>query len=165
MVFGLAIFGYHQLQTGGSREKEEKMKKFLIMLFTVFALIGCNSKLEVQKFNITKIEVFYIPFSITPPTQSDELSLREIPSFIISDSEMITAIKNEIQDLSKSGFNKKINRNSIFLACDFYEKDSLVFSLLYDKNIINIKNNDYAENETLIDLLVKNDQKWDNVPD
>ena len=132
----------------------------MIMLFSVFTLIGCNSKLEIEKFNITKIEVFYVPFGITPPSQSDELSLRKIPSFIISDSEMIGAIKNEIQDLSKSKFGKKMNKNSIFLACDFYEKDTVVFSLLYDKNVININSKDYSENETLIHLLVKNDQKW-----
>lgn len=132
------------------------MKKSIIVVFVVLLFIGCGSNLSVEKYSITKIEVFYIPFDVLSPVQSDEQPLRKIPSFMISDAHEIDEIMAQVKNLKNSGFNKKLNRNHLYLACDFYEKEGKAFSLLYDKNIINIQGDDYGENKNLIEFLIKN---------
>lgn len=132
------------------------MKKTLIIFLVALCLLSCKQEFDIEKYDITKIEVFYVPFGILTPTQSDEKSIRGIKSYLIEEDSAISNIKNQIKKLSKSE-SETFNKNSIYLLCDFYTKDNKAFTLMFDKNFIDINGKTYDDNESLIDMLIKKD--------
>jgi hypothetical protein len=131
------------------------MRGIIYIIIVLVTLSSCNQKREIVKKEITKIDVYYIPFGILFPTQSDESSIREIKSYLIKDSLEIENVKNQIKNLVETGSNK-FNKNNIYLLCDFYTKDEKAFTLMFDKNFIDINGKTYDENERLINLLINN---------
>lgn len=133
------------------------MKKFIFLIIVIFNLTSCETKFDVEKYEVTKIDVFHIPFSVLAPIQSDESSIRKLKSYQFENASKIKSIKKEIKSLSKSDYSKKFNENNIYLVCDFYTKDSKIFTLMFDKNHIEIEGKTYDNNENLINMLINND--------
>ncbi len=131
------------------------MKKNIIIILLAFSINSCESGFDIEKYEITKIEVFHIPFGILAPTQSDESSIRKLKGYHINNNSKIENIKTEIKNLSKASFTDKLNDNHIYLVCDFYTKDKKVFTLFFDKNLIQLDGKTYENKEELINLLIK----------
>jgi hypothetical protein len=131
------------------------MKKTLIIFLVTFCLLSCKQDFNVEKYDITKIEVHHISFDLLFPTQMDEESTRNTKSYIISDDKAIDNITEQIKSLSKSKSTIKFNKNQVYLVCDFYSKEGKSFTLMFDKNTIDINGKSYDENESLINSLIK----------
>ena len=130
------------------------MKRIVYIIMVLVALNSCNQKKEINQSEITKIDVYHIPFELLFPTQSDESSIRKVESYIIEDNVMIAKIKNQITNLSNAESNK-FNKSNVYLLCDFYTKDEIAFTLMFDKNYIDVDGSSYNHNELLIDMLIK----------
>ncbi len=138
------------------------MKKLIILIVLIFNLNSCESSFKAEKYEITKIDVFYIPFGVLAPTQSDENSIRKLKSYQLENVSEIENIKKELKSLSKSDYGKKFNENSIYLVCDFFTKDGKAFTLMFDKNHIEIEGKTYDNNERLINSLIEKGGKGSN---
>ncbi len=130
------------------------MKQVVFIIMALVVLNSCNQKKEISQSEVTKIEVYHIPFELLFPTQSDESSIRKVKSYLIEDNATIENIKKQIANLSSAESNK-FNENSIYLLCDFYTKDGKAFTLKFDQNYIDIDRSSYDNSERLIGSLIK----------
>lgn len=129
------------------------MKRLFILTIICLSLVSCEKRKNIEDYDISKIEVFYVSFGVLTPTPLDEQSIREVKSYFIEDITTIDSIKSEIKNLIK--LEKKQFVNNIYLICDFYSNDDKVYTLMFDKGTINIDGIEYKENEKLINLLIK----------
>lgn len=130
------------------------MKYVVFIIIALIVLNSCNQKKEISQSEVTKIEVYHIPFELLFPTQSNESSIRKVKNYSIVDNATIKEIKMQIANLSSSKWNK-FNENNIYLLCDFYTKDGRTFTLKFDKNYIDIDGSSYHNNVSLISILTK----------
>lgn len=130
------------------------MKKSILIILLTSLLSSCDSKLYIEKYEITKIEVFHVPFDI-PPLQMNESSIRKIKSYQFQNKSEIKSIIEEMKHLSKTSFFNEINDNNIYLISDFYTKEKKVLSLVFDKNLIELNGRTYKNHETLINYITK----------
>lgn len=131
------------------------MNKLIVIFLVAFCLQSCKQKFDVGQYNITRIEVYHISFDLLFPTQMEEESVRKIKSYQIDDSSQINNIVRYIKDLSETESGKEFNENQVYLVCDFYTKDEKAFTLMFDKNFIDINGKTYDDNESLINMLIK----------
>lgn len=131
------------------------MNRLIVIFLVTFCLLSCKQEFDVGQYDITKIEVYHISFDLLFPTQMEEESARKTKSYQIDDSSQIDNIVGYIEDLSATKSGKEFNKNQVYLVCDFYTKDDKAFTLMFDKNFIDINGKTYDDNESLIDMLIK----------
>lgn len=130
------------------------LKYILILTVPFFSVISCQVKPKIEKYNITRIHVFYTPFSISFPIGSTEDDARLVSKVELTDTLRIKQIKEEILNLSSSSMLDDFYANNVYLVCDFFSKDKKVFSLIFDKNTIKINGKLYKNNTKLINSLI-----------
>lgn len=131
--------------------------KLIIIYIISFCLFSCKQKFDIDKHEITKIEVHYIPFDIMFPVSNatNEESIRGVKSYQIDDTLKIDNIVNQIKGLLQVKSGRKFNKDYIYLICDFYTKEGKAFTLMYDQRIVDIDGKLYENNDYLIRMLIK----------
>ncbi|WP_271768738.1 hypothetical protein [Aquimarina algiphila] len=133
------------------------MNRLIVILLVAFCLLSCKQEFDIEKYDIARIEVYHISFELLFPTQMVEESVRETKSYQIDNSSKIDNIVEQIKSSSRVKSGAGFNKNQVYLVCDFYTKKDKAFTLMFDKNFIDLNGKTYENNELLINTLIKKD--------
>lgn len=131
------------------------MKKHISFIVLLSFCLSCQDSLNnLNKDDISHIDVYYVPFDILSPieTTQDHIKLDLYKKVI--DGKEIENIYDELLLLKKVK-NVEFNDTGIYLRADFYNQDKEILRLLFDKNSFKIGNSIYNENTDLINSLIK----------
>jgi|TARA_B100000780_G_scaffold80054_1_gene54444 hypothetical protein len=129
------------------------MKNFIIILIC-FLFFGCTKEIKIDRNQLTKIDVYYIPFDILSPVESKEGDIK-------LDIYKKTIIGNDLNEISvllenlKLDKNNNFNENNVYLRADFFNSDKEILRVLFDKKTFFILGSEYKNDEKLIELLIK----------
>lgn len=128
------------------------MKKHLSLIILLCLSLSCKDNLD--KDNITHIDVYYVPFDILSPIGTTQDDIKSGFHRKIIDKKEIEKIYDELLIL-KEVKGVEFMDAGVYLRTDFYNKDKEILRLLFDKNSFKIGNNIYNENTDLINILIK----------
>ena len=131
------------------------MNRLIVIFLVALCLLSCKQEFDIEKYDIVRIEAYHISFELLFPTQMVEESVRETQSYQIDNSAKMDNIIEQIKSLSRVESGKEFNKNQVYLVCDFYTKEDKAFTLMFDKNFIDINGKTYDNNEQLISMLTK----------
>ncbi|WP_431107655.1 hypothetical protein [Winogradskyella poriferorum] len=130
--------------------------KRLVIYFLVLYLFGCSSNIKDDK--IDKIVIYNIGLGVLTPTPMTEESIRDIEAYEIRNLDSINLVKEYISKLKPSKYNQIVE--NIYMVSDFYYNNKKLYTLRFDKGSIEFDGNVFEKNDTLIEILYRNDIRF-----
>jgi hypothetical protein len=117
---------------------------------------GCSS--DIREYKIDQITIYDVGLGVLTPTPITEESIRNQEPYEIRNKDSIDLIKEYISKLKPSKYDRIVE--NIYMVSDFYYKGKKLYTLRFDKGEIELNGKVYEKNDTLIEILYRNEIRF-----